>query len=105
MRGGWIYLWVVKQRATVRQTETNRKPDFGWAAEFLINLEGNVIKVADGSCVRQQGDRKLEQETLQVQADLEPTFCSHLKTLMVKSMRNSPSPLLYASDPDFLAAI
>lgn len=66
MWGHWTYLWVHKQRATVRQAETNRQPDFGWAAEFFINLEGNVIKVADGSCVQTQSDHKLEEETFKV---------------------------------------
>lgn len=48
------YLRVQQQRVAVWQTETDRKSHFGWAVEFIIDLEGNFIKVADGSCVQFQ---------------------------------------------------
>lgn len=46
------YLCIHQQRATVWQTEANRQSHFGWAAELFIDLEGNVIKVADGSYMK-----------------------------------------------------
>lgn len=104
-------LCVRQQSPAVRGTETDRQPHFGWAAEFVIDLEGNVIKVADGSYAHEnknkkithlQGEQKPKQQTL---ADLDPTFSSHLKTSVWEQKCSEISPLLYTSDPDFLAAI
>lgn len=52
-------LCIKQQRVTVWWTKTNRQPHFSWAEEFVIDPEGNVIKVADGSCVQK---KKTQQE-------------------------------------------
>lgn len=48
------YLCVHQQRTTVWQTKADRQPHFCWAAELFIDLEGNIIKVADGSFTKKK---------------------------------------------------
>ena len=43
------YLQIGEQSVTVRQGDANGKPHFGRAAELIVDFEGNVIKVANGS--------------------------------------------------------
>lgn len=45
-------LCVHQQGDTVGRAETNRQTHFGGAAKFVVDLKGNVIKVADGSCTK-----------------------------------------------------
>lgn len=54
-------LCIKQQRVTVWWTKTNRQPHFSWAEEFVIDPEGNVIKVADGSCVQKKNTARIYQ--------------------------------------------
>lgn len=47
-------LCVHQQGDTVGRAKTNRQTHFSWAAKFVIDLKGNIIKVADGSCTKRK---------------------------------------------------
>lgn len=47
-------LCVQQQRDAIWWTESNWQPHLRWTTKLVIDLEGNIIKVADGSCTQEK---------------------------------------------------